>query len=202
MERRRIMSEASEILLKEGTVKIGGHRREPIFALVGTEVWPYFSPIAVKRKDGYQLLGSVGLYVKDFETWWSEIFRQKITRKDVRDDALFALYITNLAEFRDPPMIERDSDMHKLEKWIMRIVNGMCTLPKSMREINEKVGEEVIRSFPLDAMVGHPVKAYAFNKWCRQTGRQLNESVKSDDQIRRLDPYEEIFSCIAGGQNS
>jgi hypothetical protein len=121
-----------------------------------------------------------------------------MTKRQAPYDALFALYITNVEGFRDPPTIVEEEDLSELELWVSKIISVLHCLPNSLDELRKRASDGVIGSFRLDAMLGHPVKVYAFQKWCRLTGRQCDDIVVPGYPINRLNPYEEIFAALDG----
>ena len=186
--------ELNRLRLKE----VEAVRSALIFARTHSEVWPYFSPQVIQKDQGFQILGSVGMCIQGFETWWARILKEVYSSKGIGNDYLFALFITNIPTLRDPPIFpEHDLNTQKLKTWLGSIARIVGSLPDTnVRLIGAIEGEPVVDGFSLKSFYCHPVKVYAFRLWSERNLPEIGQLLQTIGPPARTDPYDELFELI------
>jgi len=181
-----------------GLTEVAVARSTPIFATTHSEVWPYFRPQVIQKGQGFQILGSVGMHIPEFETWWARILLEVYSSRSIGNDCLLALWITNIAMLRDPPIFrERDVNAQTLKVWLGSIVQIVRSLPDTNERLKDAVdGGPVISGFYIDTFYCHPVKVYAFRRWCERNSPDIRQSLSKTEPPARTHPYDELFELI------
>lgn len=172
----------------------------PIFTRRGGGVWPYFQPTLVKKLNGIQILGALGVHVPEFEEWWEATLGETARGEATTDDCLFALYITNLSRFRDPPLIRGKDDFGLLKSWVADISYVVRELPSSRDDFEMRASEDTFfERYSLRRLYCHPVKVFSFRRWCEKYWPQLVRLISLPDHVSRLHPFEEVFERVNSG---
>jgi hypothetical protein len=189
-------------LISLGLDKVEVPYSVPIFAKTKGNVWRYFQPQAVLRQEGFQVLGSIGIRMPEFEAWWETIFAEVYTSRQVSNDCLFALFITNIQSLSSPPIFLRYNVTNREPLiWLRSIVNIVEQLPNSVERLKKSIeGGLLVGGFNLESFYCHPVKVYAFRRWCERSLPEVARSLRITEPLARTHPYEGIFELIRARQ--
>lgn len=154
-----------------------------------TGVVPYFAPSVVKRRDGYQIHGLVGVFVWSFEEWWASLLRRAPPGNNAQDTFLLGLYVTNLQRLMNPPTVS-DGEISGLGDWLDRIMVELNALPSSFEQLESALSSGKMLSFPVHHFWGHPVKRLGFATWLDQSASNLRID---RPELIRTEPFTKAY---------
>lgn len=102
MRARELQNQVDDLLTRAGLIATAVPRRDPLFLLTNSDVCPYFSPGIIRRHGGLEVIGIIGILIKDFEQWWSSLLDRAYPDGEVRDTEFFGLHTGNIKALWTP----------------------------------------------------------------------------------------------------
>jgi hypothetical protein len=196
MRARELQNHVDELLKRGGLIATAVPRRDPLFLLTNSDICPYFSPVIIRRHGGLEVIGTIGILIKEFEQWWSSLLDRAYPEDEVRDAGLFGLHTGNIEALWTPPTIRGEDDIEDLQAWICTLISTMRLVPTSYHEIEMLNYQPFLGIFTLNRLYGHPVKVYAFKKWSAHVQKGLSDSLTIPLPLPLTSPYERVVDLI------
>jgi hypothetical protein len=170
-----------------------------VYTLGNGECIPYFIPDIRTRSGKTQIMGTVGIIVRDFEEEWATLLLSILGGNQIDDRFTFSCYITNIRSFINPPAFFLSSPdgnaISEFYSWLGLIREYTSGLPTSIYDLECALRSGDLNGVEFRKFYGHSVKIKAFCLWSAK--RNILHSLKLfsfPDPLKRLSPYEKLYS--------
>ena len=179
-----------DVLAREGLERIPAVMQPEFWGWPEMEVSQYFAPHVLRKGFGIQILGGVGVHVKEFEADWARRLKKHYPSKKTGNSFLFGRHLSNFKEFTSASVIDQRSDVESEVNTILRL---LTELPDDIHTLISDLTRGVVGPYESNRFLGHRVKWLAFLKWLKENSYKYPPALDELRQGWDIDPYETIF---------
>lgn len=162
------------------------------------EVLRVFAPRVMRKSGGrYDVSGFMGLWIPEFEEYWSSLLKQSSVEKiyQVNSSLVLGSNIKNFPELLTYPLID-ENNQALLNIHIENISAFLRTLPDCIESLLEGLYQEKFGPYVLWIFFGHKVKWDAFANWLSVNFKADADFIKRLNRRKEISPYENLYKTM------